>query len=195
MATDDGGATVGQQVYLYRGTKTGAGNPVQKAGLTNGKLYGVKVLGVPQSEYLKDDWAVGAQFDFELADVSQYAGVGGTSGDGSVNTLEEDSQDQGVTNFQRPEDGAWDPRHPSDFYFVTTSSFGERPDENRTGQTRLWRLRFADPADPSKGGKLTLLVNSPVGTPDDPSSTGTQSAGSQGPRCSTTSPSTTAARS
>jgi len=32
-----------------------------------------------------------------------------------------------VTNFQRPEDGAGDPGNPSDFYVVTTSSFGPLP--------------------------------------------------------------------
>jgi Alkaline phosphatase PhoX len=182
MGLDDGDATVGQQVYLYRGIKTGAGNPVQRAGLTNGKLYGVKVGGVPQSEYQKTDWQVGDQVPFELADVSQYAGVGGTSADGIVNTLEEDSQAKGVTNFQRPEDGAWDPSNPSDFYFVTTSSFGPLPGENRTGQTRLWRLRFEDPTDPSSGGTLTLLVNGPVGTADSPPATGTQSTSAAGPQ-------------
>jgi hypothetical protein len=181
MGLDDGDATVGQQVYLYRGTKTDAGNPVEKAGLTNGKLYGIKVLGIAQSEYQKTDWQVGEQHDFELVDVSQYAGIGGTNG-GAVDTLDEDSQAKGVTNFQRPEDGAWDPKNPSDFYFVTTSSFGPRPDENRTGQTRLWRLRFVDPTDPSKGGKLTLLIDGPLGTADSPSATGTQSAGSPGPQ-------------
>ena len=181
MGLDDGDATVGQQVYLYRGTKTGVGNPVQRAGLTNGKLYGVKVLGVPQSEF-QTDWQVGGESRFELADVSQYAGVGGTTANGTVDTLEEDSQARGVTNFQRPEDGAWDPNNPSDFYFVTTSSFGPLPGESRTGQTRLWRLRFEDPTDPSKGGTLKLLVSGPVGTADDPSSTGTQSASSPGPQ-------------
>src|SRR6266498_522177 len=145
MGLDDGDATVGQQVYLYRGTKTGVGNPVQRAGLTNGKLYGVKVLGVPQSEF-QTDWQVGGESRFELADVSQYAGVGGTTANGTVDTLEEDSQARGVTNFQRPEDGAW------------------------------------DPTDPSKGGTLKLLVSGPVGTADDPSSTGTQSASSPGPQ-------------
>src|SRR6266536_2454829 len=139
MGLDDGDATVGQQVYLYRGTKTGVGNPVQRAGLTNGKLYGVKVLGVPQSEF-QTDWQVGGESRFELADVSQYAGVGGTTANGTVDTLEEDSQARGVTNFQRPEDGAWDPNNPSDFYFVTTSSFGPLHGESRTGQTRLRRL-------------------------------------------------------
>jgi hypothetical protein len=29
----------------------------------------------------------------------------------------------GGTGFNRPEDGAWDPTHPNDYYFVTTASF------------------------------------------------------------------------
>ncbi len=87
MALDDGDTAVGQQVYLYRGTKANAGNPVEKAGLTNGKLYGVKVLGIPQSEYQKTDWEVGEQHDFELVDVSQYAGIGGSNG-GAIDELE-----------------------------------------------------------------------------------------------------------
>jgi hypothetical protein len=182
VALDDGSASVGQQVYLYAGEKTAEGNPVERAGLTDGTLYGIKVDGIPQSEFEKTDWAVGDSFDFSAVDVSAHAGVGGTSDDGAVDTLEEDSQAQGVTNFQRPEDGAWDPSNPSDFYFVTTSSFGPAPDEGRTGQTRLWRLRLADPADPSLGGTITLLVDGPVGTPDDPSDTGTQSAAAPGPQ-------------
>jgi hypothetical protein len=177
MNMDDGDASVGQQVYLYRGTKTTTGNPVQKAGLTNGTLYGVKVLGVPQSEY-QHNWRVGEQHDVQLVDVSQFAGVGGAG----AGTLDGDSQAKGVTNFQRPEDGAWDPRNPSDYYFVTTSSFGPIPSENRTGETRLWRLRFVDPADPRQGATITLLVSGPVGTADSPSPTGTQSADSPGPQ-------------
>ena len=34
------------QVYLYVGTKTHSGLPVDKAGLTNGTLYGVKITGL-----------------------------------------------------------------------------------------------------------------------------------------------------
>ncbi len=182
MGLDDGDASVDQQVYLHLGTKTTTGNPVQRAGLANGKLYGVKVTGIPQTESSKTDWRIGDTFDFQLTDVSQHAGVGGVTANGMVDTLEEDSHAKGVTAFQRPEDGAWDPRHPNDFYFVTTSSFGPLPAEQRTGQTRLWRLRFADPTDPSSGGTLTLLVSGPVGTPDNPSSTGTQSATAVGPQ-------------
>jgi hypothetical protein len=182
IGLDDGDASVGQQVYLHRGAKTSTGNPVQKAGLANGALYGIKVSGIPQSEYLKTDWQVGDTFGVELADVSAFAGVGGVTNNGVVDTLEEDSQAKGVTNFQRPEDGVWDPNHPNDFYFVTTSSIGPQPAEGRTGETRLWRLRFADVTDPSQGGQLTLLVSGPVGTADNPPATGTQSAGSAGPQ-------------
>ena len=166
VGLDDGDASVGQQVYVYRGTKQGTGNPVEKAGLRGGQLYGLNVLGVPQSEYQKTDWAVGDEFDFQLVDVSAHAGNAGQ--------LEADSQAGGVTNFQRPEDGAWDPQNPSDFYFVTTSSFGPLPAENRTGETRLWRLRFDDPTDPGQGGTVTLLVSGPVGTSGDPNTPGPQ---------------------
>ncbi len=177
IALDDGSQTVGQQVYFHLGTKRSTGNPVQRAGLANGKLYGIRADTAEQSEY-RHAWHVGEEVDFSLVDVSAHAGVAGTGPD----TLEGDSQTAGVTNFQRPEDGSWDPSHPSDFYFVTTSSFGARPDENRTGETRLWRLRFADLTDPSKGGKLRLLLSGPVGTADSPSATGAQSAGSPGPQ-------------
>ena len=166
VGLDDGDATVGQQVYVYSGTKQNTGNPVEKAGLRGGHLYGFKVLGVPQSEYQKTNWQVGDTFGFEVVDVSAHAG--------NAAMLEADSQAGGVTNFQRPEDGAWDPDNPSDFYFVTTSSFGPLPAENRTGETRLWRLRFDDPADPTEGGTIELLVSGPVGTSGDPNAPGPQ---------------------
>jgi hypothetical protein len=174
---------VAGQVYFYNGTKADSGNEVQKAGLTGGKLYGIKIGGgVPQNEAAKSDWAVGDEFAFSAVDVSQFAGAGGNSNDGTVNTLEEDSINKGVTGFQRPEDGSWDPQHPSDFYFVTTSNFGANSAGTLNGHTRLWRVRFNDPADPSQGGTIKLLVNGPVGTADSPSSSGTQSANSTGPQ-------------
>jgi hypothetical protein len=182
MQTDDGSATVGNQVYVHIGTKTSTGNPAQRAGLANGGLYGIRVLGIPQSEYQTTNWQVGDEHNFDLVNVSQFAGVGGTTANGIVDTLEEDSQAKGAFNFQRPEDGAWDPSNPNDFYFVTTSSFGPIPAENRTGETRLWRLRYEDPTDPSKGGTLKLLVNGSVGTPDSPAATGTQSTSAPGPQ-------------
>jgi len=173
MALDDG--TPGQ-VYVHLGTKQDTGNEVQKSGLANGKLYGIKVAGVPQTEVSKTDWAAGNEFDFSVVDLTAHAAVPG-SGTGS---LEADGQAAGVTNFQRPEDGSWDPSHPSDFYFVTTSNFGPNSAGTLDGHTRLWRLRFNDPSDPTQGGKIKLLVDGPIGTPD--SAGGTQSTGSTGPQ-------------
>jgi uncharacterized protein DUF839 len=164
------------QVYVHVGQKTNSGNEVQRAGLANGRLYGIKVLGVPQDEVSKIDWDVGDKFNFDVADLSAHAGEPGT-GSG---TLEADGAAAGITNWQRPEDGAWDPKHPSDFYFVTTSNFGPNSAGTLDGHTRLWRLHFNDPADPTEGGKLTLLVNGQIGTPD--SSGGTESGSSPGPQ-------------
>jgi len=70
-------------------------------------------------------------------------------------TLQTVSQASGVTGFQRPEDGAWDPSHPSDFYFVTTAGF--------TNRSRLWRLRFADPAQPWGGGTISMVLDGTEG--------------------------------
>ena len=173
VALDD--STPGQ-VYVHAGTKQSTGNEVQKAGLANGTLHGIKVEGVPQTEKDKTDWAEGDEFDFSLVDVTDEAAVTG-SGPGS---LEGASQAGGVTNFQRPEDGAWDPNNPSDFYFVTTSNIGPNTAGTLDGHTRLWRLRFDDPADPSQGGTIKLLIDGPVGTAD--SGDGTQSADSPGPQ-------------
>ena len=65
-----------------------------------------------------------------------------------------------MTRFNRPEDGAWDPSNPSDFYFVTTVSFD--------GASRLWRLHFNDPANPAAGGTISMLLDGSEsgGTPE-----------------------------
>ena len=138
------------QVYVYAGDKsTSVESRRLAAGLTNGKLYGIKVAGVPL-EFGKSDWAVGDTLSFSGVEVSGATGA----------ALDADSKAKLVTDFERPEDGAWDPRNPSDFYFVTTSNIV--PASGRSGHTRLWRLRFTDPANPSLGGSIKLLVNGPA---------------------------------
>jgi hypothetical protein len=62
------------------------------------------------------------------------------------------------TEFLRPEDGAWDPNNPNDFYFVTTDRFdefkfgmdGSDTDTviDEVGRSRLYRLRFFDINNP-----------------------------------------------
>jgi len=70
-------------------------------------------------------------------------------------SLETLSAQNAVTTFQRPEDGAWDPRNPNDFYFVTTASF--------TTNSRLWRLRFNDRRNPVAGGRIDMLLDGTEG--------------------------------
>jgi hypothetical protein len=65
------------------------------------------------------------------------------------------SDADGITEFLRPEEGAWDPRRPRDFYFVTTNDI-DKP-------SRLWRLRFSEPKDFASGGTITALLDGTEG--------------------------------
>lgn len=141
--------SAGGQVYFYVGAKTSSSNPVEAAGLTYGNLFGIKVESLDvetNSTVLSGPVAFTA---YNFGDVSSMAGV----------QLEVASKDSSgayrVTSFQRPEDGAWDPNNPNDFYFVTTAGF--------TGNSRLWRVRFNDPANPAAGGTIEMLLNGTEG--------------------------------
>ena len=137
-STDDPGS--GGQVYVYVGTKTNTGSEVEKAGLVGGNLYGVVVSGLPAEA--NNTTAVPRAFSlFNLGNVSAKTGA----------ELETLSANHNVTVFKRPEDGAWDPRNPRDFYFVTTATFDE--------PSRLWRLRFGDLANPEAGGVIEMLLD------------------------------------
>lgn len=137
-------ATPGQ-VYVYIGTKKSTGNEITKAGLTGGKLYGVGVLGLLNES---SGSTPAANSVFNLIDLGTVQNLTGA-------TLNTNSNNAGVTNFLRPEDGAWDPAHPNDFYFATTNSF--------SSPSRLWRLRFTDIANPQLGGAITAVLNGTEG--------------------------------
>jgi hypothetical protein len=66
--------------------------------------------------------------------------------------LEQASITNGITRFQRPEDGAWDPRpgRRDNYYFVTTASL--------TANCRLWHLNFDDIERPEQGGTIEMLL-------------------------------------
>lgn len=135
----------GGQVYFYVGNKTNTGTEIEKAGLTNGKLYGVAVAG------LTTELSTGfpaANTAFTLTDV-------GNIKDSTGNVLNNRSIALGITSFLRPEDGSWDPKNPNDFYFATTNSF--------TAPSRLWRLRFADITKPENGGTITAVLDGTEG--------------------------------
>lgn len=140
--TDD--STPGQ-VYFYLGTKTNIGTEIDKAGLSNGKLYGVAVKGMT-SETSGSFPAAGTEFT--LVDLGVVTDLTGAALNAMSNNL-------GVTTFLRPEDGAWDPSNPDDFYFVTTNAFA--------APSRLWRLHFNEIANPESGGTITAVLNGTEG--------------------------------
>lgn len=142
VGTDD--ATPGQ-VYFYIGDKTNTGSEVEKAGLINGKLYGVSVAGLTTE--------VSASFPapntaFTLVDLGNIKDSSGASLNTRSNTL-------GVTNFLRPEDAAWDPSNHNDLYFVTTNGFN--------APSRMWRLRFTNINNPLLGGTITAVLDGTEG--------------------------------
>jgi len=155
------------ELYLYVGEKTAEGNPIERAGLANGKLFGVQVtvngnvLPGEDVAFVFGDAAVGritkARFTLHgFGDVSRKTG----------NALQRESIEAGVTQFMRIEDGAWDPRapHRNDFYFVTTGNLAAGPAYR---SSRLWRVRFDDVARPEAGGEIEMLLDSgdPAGKP------------------------------
>ena len=141
-ATDDG---PGGQVYVYVGSKTATGNTVQRAGLANGALFGIKVDGLP-AETSAAIPAPGTRFSLAaLGDVSGRTGA-------QLNT---DSNTAGVTSFLRPEDSAWDPKHPNVLYFVTTNAFNS--------PSRLWKVVFDDVTKPELGGTITTVLDGTEG--------------------------------
>ncbi len=131
------------QVYVYIGTKTNTGTTLDKAGLTNGALYGIKADFVAEASTgtpLSGSFTLAA-----LPDETNRTGA----------QVETDSDAAGVTEWRRPEDGAWDVTNPNRYYFVTTNAIN--------APSRLWALDFVDPTDPTKGGTYTALLDGTEG--------------------------------
>ena len=139
--TDDGD---GGQVYIYAGDKTNTGSPVDRAGLTNGSLFVISVPGF-DSEPNVGGIPTGR---FESAELGNVEALNGAQVEAASDAVH-------GTSFQRPEDGAWDPVNPNDFYFVTTASY--------TTNSRLWRLRFDDATAPELGGTIEMLLDGSEG--------------------------------
>ena len=85
------------QIYLYMGNKQSKGNPIEKAGLMYGKLFGIKTNADR----------------FELVDLNDVSNLSGSD-------LEKKGTDLNLAKFKRPEDGVWDTLDPNVFCFTTT---------------------------------------------------------------------------
>jgi hypothetical protein len=147
VGTDD--STPGQ-VYLYKGDKQATGTDIQKAGLVGGKLYGVAVTNgganYGGSAVVREN-AGALNGTFTLVQKFNNGDASGRSGA----DLQADSVLKGVTEFARPEDGAWSLDGRS-FYFVTT---GASVDGN-TQSARLYRLDFDAQFN---AGELTMVLD------------------------------------
>lgn len=138
------------QVYFYVGSKQRVGTTIERAGLAQGTLYGVRVPGISLEDRLNGLSGVNV---FELASLGDASGLTGAQ-------VQAASAAAGVTEFLRPEDGAWDPADPRVFYFVTTDRFNTAP---APGRSRLWRLTFALPNAPQLGGSIEMLLDGTEG--------------------------------
>ena len=143
-------------------TKQKDGHPIEQAGLTNGKLYGIKVLRPNKTLITGEDNVYGLGdstlgFQHSARFVLQEMGPKGDVSAFSGAQLDAEALAENVFRLQRVEDGAWDPRksHTNDYYFVTTASF--------TDNSRLWRLRFDDVENPENGGKIEILLKGSEG--------------------------------
>lgn len=142
VGTDD--ATPGQ-IYFYVGTKQSTGNDIERAGLVGGNLWSVSVSGM-LTETSATIPAAGTSFS--MINLGNVSSMTGSALDAASNTA-------GVTRFLRPEDGAWDPQNPSDFYFNTTNAFN--------APSRTWRLRFTNPGNITQGGTIAAVLDGTEG--------------------------------
>ncbi len=146
LGTDD--STPGQ-VYVYVGDKTGTGNDVQKAGLTGGSLYGIKVSGPADESRTTGFDGVAANRDTVGFTTFNHGDVSGITGA----ALQASGEANGVTEFLRPEDIAWNPNNGLEAFFVTTDRFDTG---STAGASRLWSLTFADST--YTNGTLRMLI-------------------------------------
>lgn len=138
-------------VYVYIGKKQSEGTEIERAGLTNGELFGLRVDGVAAEDR---EAGLGGATTFALygyGDVSNKSGA----------DLRAEGVAAGVTLFLRPEDGAWDPTNPNRFFFATTDRFDQVKDGvgAQVGRSRLWSVTFADITQPEKGGTIEAVLD------------------------------------
>ena len=130
---------------LYVGTKTNTGSKWDKAGLTSGTRYAMKMASVTTDAAYRTAFGKNNPQPFTLVAVT---GATGTA-------LQASALAQGALGMDRTEDGAWDPSNPNDFYYVTTGTTNAA----LPGRGGLWRMRWVDRTNPTLGGSLELLAD------------------------------------
>lgn len=137
------------QVYIYQGTKTNTGLEIDKAGLTNGTLAGVKVNATNAQGGANSNLEIG-QINGNFSTVAIDTNVSGDAQQAASVTA-------GITEFARPEDGHW--ADAKTFYFVTT---GADPDGSSgpvgSQSARLYKLSFNEVAGVVDYGNGTITM-------------------------------------
>ncbi|MEY2600496.1 MAG: hypothetical protein RLZZ142_2755, partial [Verrucomicrobiota bacterium] len=146
VGTDD--STPGQ-VYVYVGDKTNSGNAVERAGLANGTLYGVRVtnggtLYGGGTVALESRGAINGSFTLTAPTYSPS-----TTGA----ALQANSVSAGITEFARPEDVAW--LSAGTVVFNTTGATVGGTSQS----SKLYRLAFSDPNNLTAGGSISVVVD------------------------------------
>ena len=158
---EDGSAT-GSQLHVYIGHKLRRGSAFDRAGLTNGHQFVVDLQNeaVTNDVQFRTTYGKNNPAPFDLGSDEEV----NWDQPGAARSAESDAKGLGLN---RIEDGAFDPRHPEDFYFVTTEG-GKGGTPGSTGRDGggLWRLSYDDVERPWEGGTLTLLLD---GSETDPS--------------------------
>jgi hypothetical protein len=154
---NEDGAVNTSNLRLYVGTKQNDGAWYEKAGLTNGKLYYARVGAMATDSQFRTDIGKGVKAWVSFNEI-----------DTTVNGDKQAATTSLNTGFSRIEDGAFDPQHPNDYYFVTTSSNKaakattldpSTPAVTARDGGALWRLRFQDVTNPLLGGTVEMLLD------------------------------------
>lgn len=151
---EDGGANT-SQLRIYKGTKKATGSALRRAGLTNGSLFVLDAANaaVTNDTQWRSTYGKGVAGDVDVNPINWNQS-------GAKQNAQAAAEGLGLT---RIEDGAFDPRHPDDYYFVTTEGGGTAANPAEPGVSRdgggLWKLSFDDVKHPEGGGTLTLLLD------------------------------------
>jgi muconolactone delta-isomerase len=149
LPTEDGPATLDNQLYMYVGKKdrSAKATALARNGLDNGELYAFRSLDPARnSERTFTSGSVTGEW-VRIPDAESLTDV----------QLEAASDAAGAMTFVRPEDGAFNPTNPNEFFFDTTgSSSGADDGVNELG--RLYSLRL-HPGNPLKAATLSVVYN------------------------------------
>lgn len=144
VGMEDGPSSPDNQLYLYVGTKdrSAGASPLRRNGLDNGSMYA----------FVSDTPGMNSELEFTSGSIEGHFEMIPNPEDLSDVQLEEASDAIGAFGFIRTEDGAFDPKNPDIFYFVTT---GSGPG-NQLG--RMYKMTL-DSANPTERATIELIYN------------------------------------